>query len=134
MKLWLAVMALSAGIASSPVTLAHNHGKPADSAEPAAETMPSAAMPSDADVEQFAQSIMRVEKLKQQYQQELSQRPQAEVTDELLADVNARFEQEAVALIEQEGMSVEKYGTMVALLQQNPEFSAKVQQRVDELQ
>jgi len=132
MKLWLAVMALSAGIATSPMTLAHNHGnKPA---EPAAESVPSAAMPSDADVEQFAQSIMGVEKLKEQYQQELSQRPQEDVTDELLEDVNTRFEQEAISLIEQEGMSVEKYGEMVGLLQQNPEFLAKVQQRVDELQ
>jgi len=91
-------------------------------------------MPSDADVNLFAQSIVNVENLKQKYQQELMQMPEAQVTEQLLDEVNARFEQEAIALIEKEGMSVEKYGEMIGLLQQNPEFLAKVQQRVDALQ
>jgi hypothetical protein len=126
MKLWMAALALSGGMMTTQAVLAHNQASPV-----AAE---SSAMPSDADVDLFAESIVSVENLKQKYQQELMQRPEAEVTEQVLVDVNARFEQEAIALIEKEGMSVEKYGEMIGLLQQNPEFLAKVQQRVDALQ
>lgn len=126
MKLWMAALALSGGMMTTQAVLAHNHTAPV-----AAE---SSAMPSDADVDLFAQSIVNVENLKQKYQMELMQRPEAEVTEELIEEVNARFEQEAIALIEKDGMSVEKYGEMIGLLQQNPEFLAKVQQRVDALQ
>ncbi|AHF00762.1 hypothetical protein THIAE_02310 [Thiomicrospira aerophila AL3] len=126
MKLWMAALALSGGMMTTQVALAHNHTAPVS-----AET---SAMPSDADVDLFAQSIINVENLKQKYQMDLMQMPEAEVTEQLLEEVNARFEQEAIALIEKEGMSVEKYGEMIGLLQQNPEFLAKVQQRVDALQ
>lgn len=126
MKLWMAALALSGGMMTTQVALAHNHTAPV-SAE-------ISAMPSDADVDLFAQSIINVENLKQKYQMDLMQMPEAEVTEQLLEEVNARFEQEAIALIEKEGMSVEKYGKMIGLLQQNPEFLAKVQQRVDVLQ
>jgi hypothetical protein len=122
----MAALALSGGMMATQVTLAHNHTAPVSAQ--------ASAMPSDADVNLFAQSIVNVENLKQKYQQELMQMPEAQVTEQLLDEVNARFEQEAIALIEKEGMSVEKYGEMIGLLQQNPEFLAKVQQRVDALQ
>lgn len=90
--------------------------------------------PSEDQVEKFAVSLVKVEEVKQGLQAELSERPENEVNDELLQQVNAKFQQEATEIISAEGLSVDEYSGMINLMQQDQQFLAMVQQKVEEVQ
>lgn len=90
--------------------------------------------PSNEKVEKFALSLLKVEEVKQGLQAELAERPANEVNDALLKEVNAKFQKEATDIISAEGLSVDEYTGMIQLMQQDQQFLAMVQQKVEDVQ
>lgn len=89
--------------------------------------------PTDLQVEQFVSSVLKIEEIKVGLQAFLAEKPQEEVTNELIEQVNQEFMVQATETIEKSGLSVDQYSSMIALLEQDQHFLARVQQKVEEV-
>lgn len=89
--------------------------------------------PTDLQVEQFVSSVLKIEEIKVGLQAFLAEKPQEEVTNALIEQVNQEFMVQATETIEKSGLSVDQYSSMIALLEQDQHFLARVQQKVEEV-
>ncbi|WP_044406848.1 DUF4168 domain-containing protein [Thiomicrospira microaerophila] len=89
--------------------------------------------PTDLQVEQFVSSVLKIEEIKVGLQAFLAEKPQEEVTNALIEQVNQEFMVQATETIEKSGLSVDQYSSMIALLEQDQHFLARVEQKVEEL-
>lgn len=131
-KLFMSTIVLSSSVFATSAIAQPQQGQQ----QPPAGMQQQAPMekPSNEKVEKFALSLVQVEEVKQGLQAELAERPENEVNDELLQQVNAKFQQEATEIISAEGLSVDEYTGMINLMQQDQQFLAMVQQKVEEVQ
>lgn len=121
---------------SSTLFVANVHAQSPHGQQAPAQMAPQAQMPAptENEVNQFVTSLVKVENLKQELQQDLAKKPQDEVTNDVLEKVNMQFQQQATKIIKDEGLSVEQYTQMIALLQQDPAFLQTIQERVEQAQ
>lgn len=130
-KLFLSTIVLSSSVFATSAIAQPQQGQ-----QPPAGMQQQAPMekPSNEKVEKFALSLVKVEEVKQGLQAELAERPEEEVNDELLQQVNAQFQEEATEIISAEGLSVDEYTGMINLMQQDQQFLAMVQEKVESAQ
>ncbi|HEY9018210.1 DUF4168 domain-containing protein [Thiomicrospira sp.] len=129
-KLFMSTIVLTSSVFTSSALMA----QPQQQAPAGMQQQAPMQKPSNEKVEKFALSLLKVEEVKQGLQAELAERPENEVNDALLKEVNAKFQKEATDIISAEGLSVDEYTGMIQLMQQDQQFLAMVQQKVEDAQ
>lgn len=129
-KLFMSTIVLTSSVFTSSALMA----QPQQPAPAGMQQQAPMEKPSNEKVEKFAVSLVKVEEVKQGLQAELAERSEDEVNDELLQKVNVQFREEAIEIISAEGLSVDEYSGMINLMQQDQQFLAMVQQKVEEVQ
>ena len=126
-KFSVVALALAAGLIAAPAAFAQDEQQPAQTDEgqgAAAEAID----PTDEQVDSFVKATVRIITIQKEAQKEMTateeQEKQKQVRDEAL--------QMIVAVVEEEGLSVDQYNGIVKKVESDPEFGETVQQRIQE--
>ena len=122
----LASLALAAGLVFAPAAYAETAPAAmqlAQTEQPAQEAI----QPDEEQLESFVVATLRIIDIQQQAQQQMEA-----AEPEQQEQVRAQALQEIVAAVENEGLSVDEYNGIVQQVENDPELSQTVQQRIQE--
>ena len=90
---------------------------------------------SEKEAQQFTVALVKIEKLRQSFQQQIqAATPKGErPSQEAVKQANVDFQDKAVSIVKEQGLTLQKYNTYAQLLQKDKGFQQKIKQNLQSM-